>query len=121
MCMGTEQMTCNYGSSQYTYAPAGHVVTGDLSTITDYTLRKLIMKGPSYREQNNINWNLNMKLCREAVMKYRKKWAYNTKVERRVLSNWVNVVMACITDRIAVLRKKYIYTMYVRNRYHTVR
>ena len=68
--VGTEQMTCNCDSSRYTYAPAGHVVTGDLSIIADYILRKLITKGPSYREQNNINWNLNMKLCREAVMKY---------------------------------------------------
>ena len=30
------------------------------------------------------------------------------KVDRRVFSDWVNVVMACITEKITVLRKKYI-------------
>ena len=51
-------MTCSCSSSPSIYAPAGHVVTGNLKIITDYALRKLIMKGPSYREQNNINWTL---------------------------------------------------------------
>ena len=49
-------------------------------------------------ETRVVNWKLNMKLCREAVMKYRKKWANNMKVDRRVLSDWVNAVMACITE-----------------------
>ena len=49
-------------------------------------------------ETRVVNWKLNMKLCREAVMKYRKKWANNIKVDRRVLSDWVNAVMACITE-----------------------
>ena len=100
-------MTYSCSSSPYTYAPAGHVVTGNLKIITDYALRKLIMKGPSYREQNNIpqyvlihfhmqrlnfiiNWNLNLKMCKEAVVKYRNKWAKRSKVDKRVLSEWEN-------------------------------
>ena len=46
------------------------------------------MKGPSYREQININWNLNFKMCKEAVVKYRNKWAKSSKVDKRVLSKW---------------------------------
>ena len=42
----------------------GHVVTGDLTIISDAKLRSLIGKGPSYREQNR---NVNERLCREAV------------------------------------------------------
>ena len=55
--IGKVNMTCSCGNSSYMYAPAGHVVTGNLKNITDYA-RKLLMKGPSYREQNNINLKL---------------------------------------------------------------
>ena len=77
-------MTCNCESSQYMYTPAGNVVTGNLKIIEDYKLRKLIMKGPSHREQNSINWDLNMKLCKDAIVKYTKKWAHELKVDGRV-------------------------------------
>ena len=36
--------TCNYSSSAYLYQPLGHVVTGDLSIITNKKLRHLIKK-----------------------------------------------------------------------------
>ena len=52
-----------------------HVITGNLSIIKDSKLRQLIKKGPSYREQNNINWNVNAKICKEAISKYKVKWA----------------------------------------------
>ena len=48
----TEGMCCDY-SNNSCYAPAGHVVTGDLTIIRDAKLRSLIRKGPSYREQNS--------------------------------------------------------------------
>ena len=59
----------------FKYEPLGHVVTGNLSINKDSKLRQLIKKGPSYREQNNINWNVNAKICKEAVSKYKVKWA----------------------------------------------
>ena len=32
-------------------------------------------KGPSYREQNNINWDTNLKILKKAVRDYKLKWA----------------------------------------------
>ena len=63
MNIGTQDMKCNCSSSAFKYEPLGHVVTGNLSIIKDSKLRQLIKKGPSYREQNNINWNVNAKIC----------------------------------------------------------
>ena len=37
-----------------------HVVTGDLNIIRDAKLRSLVEKGPSFREQNSINWKVNV-------------------------------------------------------------
>ena len=50
---GTEDMQCDCSTCKYCYEPAGHVVTGDLSIIRDATLRVLVEKGPSFREQNS--------------------------------------------------------------------
>ena len=44
--------------SSFLYKSLGHVITGDLRIITNKKLRELVSKGPNFREQNNINWDL---------------------------------------------------------------
>ena len=68
--IGTEDMHCNCSTCEYCYEPAGHVVTGDLNIIRDAKLRTLIAKGPSYREQNSINWRVNEEICKQTVSAY---------------------------------------------------
>lgn len=49
----------------------GHVLTENFRIIKKYRkLRKLVEKVPQYREQCYINWNTNLKKCREAVRDY---------------------------------------------------
>ena len=67
-------MTVVYRSKYY-YIGACRVITGDLKIVKDAELRGLIEKGPSYREQNYINWNVNENLWKEAVAKYKRKWS----------------------------------------------
>ena len=74
------------------YESCGHVVTGDLSIIKDVKLRNLISKGPAYREQNNIDWRVNLKNCKAAVSRYGKKWAKEANVDRCVLRDWEKTV-----------------------------
>ena len=64
---GTEGMQCSCSSSEYKYDLCGHVLTGDLSIIRDVKLRNLIRKGPVFREQNNIDWEVNLKNCKASV------------------------------------------------------
>ena len=94
--IGTRDMCCDCSTSKYCYGPAGHVVTGDLSIIKDAKLRSLIEKGPSYREQNYINWSITERLCREAVAKYKRKWSRREKVDVRVLNEWECKVNECV-------------------------
>ena len=108
MNIGTQDMKCNCTSSAFKYEPLGHVDTGNLSIIKDSKLRQLIQKGPSYREQNNINWNVNAKICKEAVSKYKVKWAKRERVDKRVLNEWERTVHSCIDSKIQSLRKKHI-------------
>ena len=72
---GTDDIKCSCSSSSYRYEPCGYIVTGDLSIIRNITLRNLIKKGPSYREQNNIDWKVNEKTSKEAVSRYYQMWA----------------------------------------------
>ena len=53
---GSNEMSCDCSSSRYVYDPAGHLVTGNLHIVENRHIRELLVKGPSYREQNNITW-----------------------------------------------------------------
>ena len=70
----------------------------------------MIAKGPNYKEQNNINWNVNSKICKEAVSKYQVKWSKKEKKKRylRMLNEWEITVHECIDSRIQQLNEKHI-------------
>ena len=120
--IGTSNMYCECNASEYCYGPVGHVITGDLSIIRDAKLRSLIEKGPSYREQNQVNWSITERLCKEAVAKYKRKWARKEKVDIRVLNEWECKVNECVKNRIALLKRKHINrrkSHILRNRRHS--
>ena len=76
---------CACKQSNFLYQPLGHVITGDLRIMKNKKLRNLIAKGPNYREQNNIDWDLCHKLCMDDINNYRKRWANGEKVALSVL------------------------------------
>ena len=82
------------------YAPVGYVITGNLNIIEDRPLRMLLKRGPRFREQNNMNWIVNRRICKEAVRKYKESWAKNESVDTRVLDDWEHTVLERIDDRI---------------------
>ena len=52
---------------------------GNLSIVENRKLRKLLSKGPSYREQNNIKRETNLKILKKAVREYKLKCAKKRK------------------------------------------
>ncbi|CAH3166575.1 unnamed protein product [Porites lobata] len=66
---------CDCQSSTFRYDPHGHVITGDLRIVRNRKLRRLLQKGPKYREQNNIDWHLNKKILTKAVDDYARNWS----------------------------------------------
>ena len=67
-------------------------------------MRNLIGRGPAYREQNNIDWRVNLKNCKAAVSRYAKKWAREANVDRRVLRDWEETVYKFIDEKIESLK-----------------
>ena len=59
--------------THYTVPTTGHVVTGDLTIIRNAKVRALVAKGPSYREQNSINWKLNRDIIKKSISAYKHK------------------------------------------------
>ena len=106
MDCGTAGMVCSCNSSRYKYESCGHVVTGDLSIIKDVKLRNLISKGPAHREQNSIDWRLNLKNCKAAVSRHAKKWAKEANVDRHVLRDWKETVYKFIDEKVASLKQR---------------
>ena len=105
---GIEGMSCDCSDSRYCYEPVGHVVTGDLTIIRDAKLRSLVERGPSYREKKYIDWNINERLRKEVVAKYKQRWSSSEGVDISVFSEWECKLNECIQQRIAALRKKHI-------------
>ena len=68
----------------------------------------MIEKGPSYQEQNCINWKINEKVCKDAVAKCKRKWSLKEGVDIQAFNEWENVVNHCIERRIKFLRGKHI-------------
>ena len=78
-------------------------MTGNLSIVENRKLRKILGKGPSYREQNNINWDTNQKILKKAV---KLQWAKKEKVDSRALDEWECRILETIQTRIDRIRKK---------------
>ena len=95
---------CSCNQSPFLYQPSRHVITGDLRIISNKKLRKLISKGPNFREQNNINWDLCRKLCFEGIDAYRKQWTAREKVALTTLNEWACTVKMLVENRIKTLK-----------------
>ena len=64
--------SCGCTSSPFRYAPHDHVITGDFGIIPNEDLKRLLLKGPNYREQTSINWGYNIKLISTIIEDYKK-------------------------------------------------
>ena len=62
--------------------------------------------GPSFREQNDINWNKTQSILLDAVRRYKKNWARRECVDVRVLSEWYGRISERIVSRNNILRTK---------------
>ena len=97
--------TCDCKSSTFCDADHQHIITGDLRIIANTKLRKLLSKGPNFREPNTINYG-KCKISLETgiedcignlISKY--------KLNDNDLNNWRAYLKNEISKRIKTLRK----------------
>ena len=98
--------SCDCESSTFRYAPNGHVITGDLRIVRNRTLKRLLEKGPKYREQNIIDWHLNKKILITAIDDYAKNWSKREGYHVSALEEWSETVKLIISNRIKNLQHR---------------
>ena len=91
-------------SSTFRYEPHGHVITWDLWIVRNRKLRRLLEKGPKYREQNNIDWHLNKEILTKAVDDYARNWSKREGCHVSALEEWLETVKLIISNRINSLQ-----------------
>ena len=98
--------SCDCQSSTFRYEPHGHVIIGDLRIGRNTKLRRLLEKGPKYREQNNIDWYLNKEILTKAVDDYAKNWSKREGCHVSALEEWSETVKLIISNRINSLQHR---------------
>ena len=104
---GTGLESCDCESSEFCDPHHGHILTGDLRVIYNQKLRKLVARGPNFREPRMINWGhckIEMKSGLDTYMT--KVYTDNQYIEAEHLLSWKNKVLELVDLDIEKLKKK---------------
>ena len=103
---GTNLSACTCSDSPFVDPDHGHILTGDLRILKNPHLRKLISKGPNYREPKNINLNK----CRESILNGINSFIDTTSAkineDNTSFTLWKDEVIGMVEAKIASLKRK---------------
>ena len=101
---GTGLSSCSCENSPFVDANHGHIVTGDLRIIENSVLRKLLCKGPNYREPQAVN----LKHCRDKIAIGLEVCAHEMGEGEKGfnLSQWKEIILKKVDSRIAFLKSR---------------
>ena len=104
---GTGISECDCHNSDLCDEHHRHIITGDLRLITNTRLRKLISKGPNFREPRTINWNK----CKEEIRKGLDSCVSNfvksqNGLNIEALTPWKDKILEKVDTKIALLNTR---------------
>ena len=99
-------LPCNCQNSSFADSHHGHIVTGDLRIITNAKLRKLMVKGPKYREPVNINFEKAKDEIVKGINENIKQLSNKFGISGNVFGEWKGTVLKLLDERITELRNK---------------
>ena len=97
---------CNCHLSEFKDPDHGHIITGDLRIVQNNKLRKLLSKGPKYREPVSINWNNCKTELKKAVLNCIKQWSCREGINESVFTEWLNNIIVEIDSKIDELKQR---------------
>ena len=104
---GTNIASCSCSSSPFVDQNHGHILTGDLRIIKNEPLRKLIQKGPNFREPHSINWKRCRKKIEEGLDICTSKYvSLCSNLTNDSFVPWKNEVLRKVDSKIRLLRQK---------------
>ena len=100
---------CNCDSSPFVDPNHGHIVTNNLGVIDCKELRSLLMKGPKYREPQNVNWDYFMKHFKTNLTDYlqtRVNEIKSSEINFQSCEEYYNKVLKDIKTSIEKIKKR---------------
>ena len=95
---------CSCSESSFCDPHHGHIVTGDLRIIENAKLRKLLTKGPNYRENKTINYSKCIREIDNSLNTCAANLANKYNLDISSFDNWISVVKHKITDKVRHLK-----------------
>ena len=98
--------SCECTSSEFCDPHHKHIISGDLRIITNQKLRKLISKGPNYREPNMLNYHKCKLSIKSSITSAIDAFAEKYDVPVESFLAWKNKILELVEKRITVLKSK---------------
>ena len=94
---------CNNYANEFHNSERKHILTGNLQIVKSSKLRKLLSKGPKYREPTEINWDDAKGIIEGGVDEFMKGLSETKRISPLTLQNWKNSIFELVDNKI----KKY--------------
>ena len=98
--------SCDCINSEFCDPHHKHIVSGDLRIITNTKLRKLISKGPNYREPKMLNYHKCKQSIESSITSAIDALAAKYNVPVNSFLAWKNKILELVEDKIRVLKSK---------------
>ena len=98
--------SCECQSSEFKDPHHNHIITGDLRVVQNQKLRKLLTKGPNYREPKTLNYNSCKKEIKSSLTLAIDKLAARYNITIESLLPWKNKILQEVDQRIKILKAK---------------
>ena len=98
-----DSVPCTCQDSNFKHKDLGHILTGDLSIVENNSLRKILSKGPKYREPKKINFIKAREHISIGIEKCIEKWCCKKALPLEILSEWKQTVLEKVDSRIEAL------------------
>ena len=105
-CTVEDLPECECHLSQFCDDTHKHIVTGDLRVIENVKLRKLLSKGPNYREPRTLDLKRSALSIKNSLEEFVTTLCTKYEFELQLLSDWKNKVLSKINDRVTALKRK---------------
>ena len=106
---GTNLPSCECSTSPFVDPDHGHIVTGDLRLIENQHLRKLLSKGPNYREPKNINWKKSKDVIANGLETFINDMSAKSNVDINTFRPWKDEILQQVEGKITSLKRKMKY------------
>ena len=98
--------SCDCINSAFCDPHHGHIVSGDLRIVTNTKLRKLLSKGPNYREPSTINYRKCLQSIESSITSSISSLATKYNLSETTFLSWKSKILDLVEKRINILKSR---------------